>query len=221
MLVARLDFLPEQANPRVHVEPVLPQMTAETAMVVETQARLWKLTTCVRFQVISGRAETFKIDVPESWASTVEVMTIPASRTSSDLPIDGRIALSFHPDEPVGDQPFVVVLTGTAEMAGGNWQLPAVGLPGAEPTTTMVSVPNGILEPADTKLLAESFTVPEWLHAIVPAPWRTARAGRRIAGQAWPKSRRIPRIDARRPLECRHRVCPIRTLAGRGRINRG
>ena len=169
LLVARLDFLPEQANPRVHVEPVLPQMTAETAVVVEAEASLWKLTACVRFKVISGRADTFKIDVPESWASRVEVRTIPASRTRSDLPVDGRIGLVFHPDEPVGDQPFVVVLSGAADMAGGIWQLPAVGLPGAEQTATVLLVPNGGLEPVDAKLQSDAFAVPDWLNAIVPA----------------------------------------------------
>jgi hypothetical protein len=169
LLVARLDFLPEQANPRIHVEPVLPQMTAETAMVVEAEASLWKLTDCVRFKVISGRAETFKIDIPESWAPSVEVRTIPASRTTSDLPVDGRIALVFHPDEPVGDQPFIVVLSGVAEMAGETWPLPAVGLPGAVQTETVLFIPNGGLESVDAKLQTDEVVIPEWVNAIVPA----------------------------------------------------
>jgi hypothetical protein len=143
------------------------------------------LTTCIRFKVDTGRADTFKIEIPESLASRVDVRSIPTSRTSPAMPVDGRISLEFHPDEPVGDGEFVVVLTGTAEVAGEVWKLPAIGIPDAQQTSTILVVPGHMvpkedLESVDPELQADSFAVPEWIKAIVPATaigtgWKTYR----------------------------------------------
>ena len=142
--VARLDCLPDQANPRVEVEPVSPQIAAEAAFVVVNDAGSWQLTTCARFQVLSGRAESFTISIPESMASRIEVKSTPTSRTIAEPPLDGRIALVFHPDEPVGDGQFIVTIASTADLAAGVWQLPALEFPGAAQTATILMVPHSM-----------------------------------------------------------------------------
>src|SRR5204862_2906640 len=125
------------------------------------------------------------IEIPESLASRVDVRSIPTSRIRSAMPVDGRTSLEFHPDEPVGDGEFVVVLTGTADVAGEVWKLPAIGIPDATQTATILVVPGpmvrkGDLEPVDLEIQADSFAVPEWIKAIVPVTaaetgWKTYR----------------------------------------------
>ncbi|HEY2250759.1 MAG TPA: hypothetical protein VGH74_06845, partial [Planctomycetaceae bacterium] len=195
-LVARLDCLPDQANPRVEVEPVSPQIAAESAIVMENNAGSWQVTTCVRFQVLSGRAETFKIEVPESLASRFDVRSTPTSRTTSERPVNGRITLVLHPDEPLDDDPFVVVLTGTADLAQGVWQLPVIEFPGAEQTATILIVPHFMTtsspvpgtssDVTSAQVPADAFDVPEWLKTAVPATAPDSKSGPGWKAYRWP-----------------------------------
>ncbi len=179
LLVARLDFLPEQATPRMLVEPVVPQIAAETATILEHRAGVWQSTHCIRFHLVAGRTDTFKIELPESLAERVEVRSIPTSGIRAELPVDGRTILVLHPDEPVGDQ-FVVVLTSSVDMTAAAWPLTTVGLPGAEQTVTVLAVPGEGLESVDAALPVDSAAIPPWLKAVLPdlpplPSWKTYR----------------------------------------------
>jgi hypothetical protein len=167
-LVARLDILTEQANPRVQVGPVLPEISADAAAILESRAASWQLTNCVRFQVKSGRADTFVIDLADSIAEGVEVRAIPMARVQAEPPVDGWMRLVLHPDEPVSDQ-LIVVLTCPADSARAVWKLPAIALPGVDQTGTFVVVPRTGLESFDAHLPANSFENSDWIKTVVPA----------------------------------------------------
>jgi hypothetical protein len=143
-------------------------MAGESLMILEMRANNWQWTNCIRFQMLTGRTNVFAIELPESVAARVEVRSIPTASTRAGPPVEGRITLQLHTDEPAGDQ-FVVVLTTLTDLAGAIWQLPAVGLPGVEQTATMLVVPDKGLEPVDADLPVDSFDVPEWAKTIMPA----------------------------------------------------
>ncbi|MGE5193898.1 MAG: hypothetical protein ACM3U2_15500 [Deltaproteobacteria bacterium] len=163
-LVARLDVLPEQARPRVRIEPVLPRISARRATVLELRDGAWRSTTIVAFELASGRVTEFAIDVPEAVAATIEPRSVPASRVSTEPPVGGRVTLTFHPDEPVQTR-FTAVLSGAVEMSQLAWPPPPV-LPGAAATAAFLVFPHGAFEPPAG---AETVAVPEWLSEVVPA----------------------------------------------------
>ena len=146
-LVGRVDVLPEQSSLRVAVEPVLPVVAAEVATILESRGDGWQFTTGVAFQVASGRVNEFTLELPEALAARVETRSIPASHVATQTATGGRVAVSFHPDEP-GLRRFVAILSGTADMSRAAWQLPSIDLPGAERTATYLFSPRGAIESA-------------------------------------------------------------------------
>jgi len=204
-LVARLDILPEQSNPRVHVERVLPQVTSQTATVREPDGGAWRMTTCVAFHVGTGRIPQFVVDLPESLASVIEARTIPGSWTSRQSTAGGRMALTFHADDPAL-RDFRVLLSGPADVSRADWQLPDVRTPGAESVATLLVFPRGAFDAVTGSAAGDAVVIPQWLSEVIPsasstAPWDSYH---------WPGGTAVPTFRPTRELSERPLASPAR-----------
>ncbi len=168
LLVARMEVLPEQAGPQVVVEPVLPQLSAETATVLEFHEGGWQFTTAVDFQVASGQVNDFTIEIPEAIASRVTTRSIPASQVSRLPAVEGRVTLMFHPDVR-GLRRFVAILSGAADLSPASWHVPSIQIPGAEQKATFLCAPRGTFEPMTGAVAAEAVATPDWVQDVAPA----------------------------------------------------
>jgi hypothetical protein len=203
--VARLDVLPEQSNPRVYVELVLPQVSAQTATVLEPRDGAWRMTTCVAFQVAAGRVPEFVVELPDALASTVESRSIPGSWTSRQPAAGGRVALTFHADDPAL-RDFHAILSGPAEVARPDWHFPGVQTPGAESAETLLVFPRGAFEPIGGSVAEEAVVIPDWLSEVLPSasstvPWVSYR---------WPGGAALPAFRSTRELSARPIASPAR-----------
>jgi hypothetical protein len=190
VVVARLDVLPEQAQPRVRVEPVVPAVSARIATLLEFREGTWRWTSLVAFAVASGRVTAFPLDLPEAVAATADFRSIPSARVSTQPAEGTHVRVTFHPDEPV-QREFMAVLSGPADLRQPVWQPPAPHLPGAIATAAWLVLPHGAFESPADSAGAESAAVPDWVSEIVP---RTTAGGawdcfRLSAGEAFPPVR--------------------------------
>jgi hypothetical protein len=198
-LVARLDVLPEQSNPRLRVTPVVPQLSAQTASVLESRDGMWRMTTCVAFQVAAGRVSNFVVELPESLAAVVEARSLPESWMSRQPTAAGRVALTFHADDPTL-RDFRVILSAPADVSRADWQLPDVRTPDAEAASTLFIFPQGAFEPAGKSVAEEAAAIPEWLSDVVPSAGTAPRAVYRWPGGAALPAFRSTREPSARPV---------------------
>jgi hypothetical protein len=178
-LVARLDVLPEQSNPRVQVESVVPHVAVQSATVLEPRDGAWKMTTYLAFHVAAGRVPDFVVELPESLAAAVAARSLPGSWTSKQPAAAGREALIFHADDPTL-RDFRVILAAPADVSRSDWQPPDVRVPGAELESGLIVVPRGVFEPVGKPAAEEVAALPEWLSDLVlstsdPPPWTVYR----------------------------------------------
>lgn len=174
-LAARIDVLPEQAIPRVRIEPVLPVVSAETATVLHADADDWSLTTCLAFQVASGRVGEFLISLPEALAAKGAIRSVPESRIVPQPAVDGRVTVAFYPDDPALRR-FAVVVSGKADLAVASWNPPALFAMAAEQTAAYLVAPPGAVVPLPGESAPESAPLPEWIAELVPASARNSEA---------------------------------------------
>src|SRR5262249_29372081 len=98
----------------------------------------------------------------------IDTRSAPASHVSRHPAVDGRVALSFHPDEPALRR-FVAIFSGPVDTTQPVWSPPEVRLPGADCTATMVLTPRGVMEPGLTVTAADMTAIPEWTAELAAA----------------------------------------------------
>ena len=212
LTVARLEVLPDQAQPRVRVEPVLPQISVQTATVLEPHEGAWRFTTGVSFQVLSGRVNDFVVEVPEASPRPSKTRSLPDAQVVRKGPSDGKATLTFSPDEP-GLRQFVAVLSGATDLSHPSGRLPEIGIPNAAPAATFLVVPHGLIEPVGDIAGGEKSPLPAWVSEVVPAT-SSGKVGRLPLGRRG----QAPRVSpSPRRFRKNHRRCrALRSLA-RGR----
>jgi hypothetical protein len=166
-LVVRLDALPEQANPRIAIERLLPRVTAEIAVVLDHDAGAWQAASAIAFRVESGSVTDFAVDVPPEMSAKLEIKSTPPSHTTQLPDVDDRVKVLFHVDEPVKKQ-LIAVLTYRPDMSAGVWNLPQIRPQNAETTASRLIVPTDSIEPVDPALRPETTAPADWIGEIAP-----------------------------------------------------